>query len=146
MPCWREFNPVQWNWLLKITASSQTTSLDSFTPSPPSGCCRTPLWWSPTPSWAKQAIRDARSSPTVRAWGLHKSFELDSSPHNCPLALYPPAARPGCWHLHGPPARTHTPCCPALPSGSIDVVFDRTTLSLCVWYGFGLNPDMKSLI
>lgn len=74
MPCWREFNPVQWNWLLKITASSQTTSLDSFTPYSPSGCCRTPLQWSPTPSWAKQAILDAHSSPTVRTWGLHESF------------------------------------------------------------------------
>ena len=34
MLCWREFNPVEWNWLLKSTASSQTTILaNSFTPS-----------------------------------------------------------------------------------------------------------------
>lgn len=68
MPCWREFNPVQWNWLLKITASSQTTSLDSFTPSPPSGCCRTPLQWSPTSSRAKQQLLMPAPQPL---WG-HK--------------------------------------------------------------------------
>lgn len=125
MLCWREFNPVQWNRQLKITASSQTTSLDSFTPSPPSGCCHTVLQWSPTPPWARQATLAAHPHPpwghlppqlsTGAAWELHLS-STELLPSTALLLSYPPAAGPGGRHLHSPPgqARHSIPPSPSL--------------------------------
>lgn len=156
MLCWREFNPVQWNWLLKITAGSQTTSLDSFTPSPPLGCCHIPLQWSPTPSWARQATLAAHSSPTVRTSSppaQHKgcmsaSSELDRSPPpNCPLALYPSAVGPGGQHLHSPPFRA-TGC--MLPSPSLQLYRccsqQNNPVPLClIWFWFKSRDEISHL-
>lgn len=99
MLCWREFNPVQCNRLLKITASSQTTSLDSFTLSPPSGCCRSPLQWSPAPSRAQRQLllptphHCEDICPQRTAQGLLESFTWAWQKFSPQL---PPCSLPSC--------------------------------------------------
>lgn len=153
MLSWREFNPVQRNQLLKITASSQTTSLQWFTPSLPSAaatslcgglqlhlseasnsCCPLLTHW-------EQLLPPAQHKGCTRS-----SSELDKS--SAPTALLLPTLPQQLQAVStsmAPHARTHHSCCPALPSSSTDVVFNRRNLSLCAWHSFDLNPDMKSL-